>query len=337
MNSDSTDGSATADREIVATRLFDAPRDLVFDMWTDPVHVAKWWGPIGFTNTIHEMDVRPGGIWRFVMHGPDGVDYQNKSIFTEVVRPERLAYSHVSGPTFQVTVTFEEQGARTRLTMRMVFDSAAKREKVVKEFGAVEGMKQTLVRLGEHLSTTQGTGTVQPQSSAFEFSITRVFQAPRALVFKAWTESERLRQWWGPKGFSFVVSTIDLRPGGLFHYCMRSPDGRDMWGKFVFREIAAPERLAFVVSFSDPDGATMRNPFNPDWPAEVLNTLVFTENDGKTTVAMRGSPINATELEIKTFGSHHGSLRQGFAGTLAQLDDYLAQVTGIPPDTGNRI
>jgi uncharacterized protein YndB with AHSA1/START domain len=233
-------------------------------------------------------------------------------------------------------VTFEEEGAGTKLTMRMVFDSAAEREKVVREFGAVEGMKQTLGRLGEHLFANRGAGTVQPEPHAVEFSITRVFQAPRALVFKAWTEPERLRQWWGPKGFSFVVAKVDLRPDGLFHYCMRSPDGREMWGKFVFREIVAPERLAFVVSFSDPDGATVRNPFNPDWPAEVLNTLIFTENEGKTTVAMRGSPINATDLEKKTFGSHHGSLRQGFAGTLAQLDDYLAQETGSPPDTGHR-
>jgi uncharacterized protein YndB with AHSA1/START domain len=78
-------------------------------MWTDPNHVAQWWGPKGFTNTIHEMDVRPGGVWRFVMHGPDGVDYQNKIVFIEVVKPERLVYDHVSGPKFHVTVTFTEQ------------------------------------------------------------------------------------------------------------------------------------------------------------------------------------------------------------------------------------
>src|SRR4029079_5782761 len=102
-----------AQNEIAATRVFDAPRELVWRMWTDPDHVIHWWGPNGFTNTIHEMDVRPGGVWRFVMHGPDGVDYQNKIIFREVVRPERLVYDHVSGPKFHVTVTFAEQAGKT--------------------------------------------------------------------------------------------------------------------------------------------------------------------------------------------------------------------------------
>jgi uncharacterized protein YndB with AHSA1/START domain len=143
---------ANADREIVATRVFDAPRDLVFKMWTDREHVARWWGPKGFTNTIYEMDVSPGGVWRFVMHGPDGVDYQNKVVYIEIVKPERLVYSHVSAPQFQMTVTFEEQGAKTKVTARMLFESATLRNNVVKQFGAVEGLNQTLERLGDRLS-----------------------------------------------------------------------------------------------------------------------------------------------------------------------------------------
>ena len=143
--------SASADREITATRVFDAPRELVFEAWTDPKHIAQWWGPKGFTNTIHQMDVRPGGVWEFIMHGPDGVDYQNKIVYIEVVKPERLVYSHVSGPQFHATVTFTEQGAKTRVTVRMLFGSAELRDKVAKEFGAVEGLQQTLERLAEQL------------------------------------------------------------------------------------------------------------------------------------------------------------------------------------------
>lgn len=152
MNERNNDATSTADREIITTRVFDAPRELVFMAWTDPKHVSQWWGPRGFTNTIHEMDVRPGGVWRFVMHGPDGVDYKNKIIYIEIVKPERLVYSHVSGPKFHVTVTFDEQGGKTKLTMRMLFETAAERDKVVKEFGAIEGAKQTLERLNEHLA-----------------------------------------------------------------------------------------------------------------------------------------------------------------------------------------
>lgn len=145
------------DRELIITRVFDAPRQLVFKAWTDPKQVAQWWGPRGFTITTHEMDVRPGGIWRFVMHGPDSVDYDNKIVYTEIVEPERLVYVHGSGEAgepgqFQVTVTFTGQGNKTQLTMRMRFESAADRDKAVEEFGAIEGANQTLDRLTEHLA-----------------------------------------------------------------------------------------------------------------------------------------------------------------------------------------
>ena len=139
-------------RAIVTTRVFEARRERVFEAWTDPKHMARWWGPDGFTITIHEMDVRPGGVWRFVMHGPDGVDYQNKIIFVEIVKPERLAYHHISGPLFRMAVTFEDQGGKTKLTMRMVFETTTEYDVAVKKFGALEGAKQTLERLAEHLA-----------------------------------------------------------------------------------------------------------------------------------------------------------------------------------------
>ncbi len=148
-NNQATD---TSEREIVATRIFDAPRQLVWDAFTQPQHIAQWWGPRGFTNTIHAMDVRPGGAWTFIMHGPDGVDYNNEITYVEVVRPERLVYVHGPYPRFDVTVTFAEDGGRTRLTMRSIFETAAAREQVVEEFGALEGMHQTLDRLGEFLA-----------------------------------------------------------------------------------------------------------------------------------------------------------------------------------------
>jgi uncharacterized protein YndB with AHSA1/START domain len=152
------DPTAAADREIVLTRDFDAPRELVFEAWTDPDRVARWWGPRGFTTTTHEMDVRPGGVWRFVMHGPDGTDYPNRIVYVEVVRPERLVYRHAgegdaADVRFHTTVTFVEQGGKTQLTLRMVFETAADRDRVAEKYGAVEGGKQTLERLGEYLAT----------------------------------------------------------------------------------------------------------------------------------------------------------------------------------------
>ena len=150
MNTKHSDKTNTADREIVTTRVLNAPRELVFKAWTDPDQLVQWWGPKGFTNTFHEFDMRPGGIWRFVMHGPNGVDYQNKSVFVEVVNPERIVFDHVSGPRFQVVATFAEQAGKTTLTFRMRFESAAECDKV-KAF-AVEGNEQNFDRLEAQLA-----------------------------------------------------------------------------------------------------------------------------------------------------------------------------------------
>jgi uncharacterized protein YndB with AHSA1/START domain len=148
----------TSDREILLSRDFDAPREIVFQAWTDRQHVGKWWGPQGFTTTTHEMEVRPGGIWRFIMHGPDGRDYKNKIVFLEVERPSRLVYKHAGEEDteevkFHTTVTFADVAGKTRITLRMVFDTPAERDRVEREFGAVEGGKQTLARLADHLAT----------------------------------------------------------------------------------------------------------------------------------------------------------------------------------------
>jgi len=308
--------NSTADREIATTRVFDAPRELVFDAWTSPEHVAQWWGPNGFTTTTQSMDVRPGGDWIFIMHGPDGTDYKNHIVYREVLRPERLVYDHVSGPLFHATVIFEAEGNKTRIRMQMLFDTAELRNRVAEEFGAVQGLEQTLDHLGEHVA----------KMSAEEFVITREFDAPRDLVFAAWTEPERLAQWWGPKGFTVKVATVDLRPGGMFHYGMVGPDGSEMWGKFVYREIAPPERMVFLVSFSDENAGTTRHPMAPTWPREMLNVVTFTAHGEKTTITLRSSAHNATDEERATFKAGHAKMQGGFTGTFNQLAAYLATV-----------
>ena len=149
-----------SDNEIILTRVFDAPRELVWKAMTIPEHIVHWWGPDGFTTTIKQMDFRVGGVWKHVMHGPDGTDYPNSNVFREIVAPERVVYSHggakKGGPAarFVATWTFEAMDAKTtRLTLRMVFDTPADRDVVVKEYGAIEGGKQTLQRLADYLPT----------------------------------------------------------------------------------------------------------------------------------------------------------------------------------------
>jgi len=138
--------NATTDREFVHSRLIDAPPERVFRAFADPAQLARWWGPDGFTSTFREFDLRPGGAWRFVMHGPDGTDYPNENVFVEVVPPQRIVLEHLSeSHHFELTITFAEAGGQTRVGWRQVFDTAAERERVAKL--VLEANEQNLDRL----------------------------------------------------------------------------------------------------------------------------------------------------------------------------------------------
>jgi uncharacterized protein YndB with AHSA1/START domain len=172
---------------------------------------------------------------------------------------------------------------------------------------------------------SETTKSAVTDSATDKLVITRVFNAPRELIWRAFTEEDRLAQWWGPKGFKMITSKADLRPGGIYHYGMQSPDGQEMYGRFVYGEIVPPERISFVVSFSDKDAGITRAPFSPTWPLEVLNVLTLSENDGKTTLTLRGGPVNASPEELDTFRNGRASMNQGFKGTFDQLEEYLAK------------
>lgn len=317
------DGGKATGRELVLTRTFDAPRGLVFKAWIDRDHLARWWGPRGFTNPVCEADARPGGGIRIDMTGPDGTVYPMTGVFHEVIEPERISftcYAHqdeAGEPQLEVrnTATFDEQDGKTTLTIKAVVVKAGPGTEFALA-GMEQGWTETLERLGDLVTKSRVEG---------EFVITRDFDAPRDLVFRAWTEADHLARWFGPKGFTMATCTVDLRPGGVFHYGMRGPDGRVMWGKWVFREVAPPERLVIVVSFSDESGGITRHPFAPEWPAEVLSTSTFTERDGRTTLTIRSVPLNASDSERRAYEAGHDSMRQGFAGTFDQLAAYLAQ------------
>jgi len=158
--------------------------------------------------------------------------------------------------------------------------------------------------------------------------ITRTLNAPRDRVWKAWSEADRLAQWWGPKGCTLRVLQFDFRPDGVFHYAMQFKPEHEMFGRFVYREIAAPERIVFVTSFSDADGDITRAPFpeiRDTWPLQIHNTLTLADDDGKTTLTLRGRPINASAEEMTTFVGMFDSMKQGFGGTFDKLDEYLAR------------
>lgn len=461
-------------REHVVTRLVNAPRDLVFQAWTEPKHLQAWWGPDGFTTTSSKVEIKEGGEWIFIMHGPDGRGYGNKIVYREIRKPERIAYDHVGlgkddEVNFKTVVTFHTQGDKTLVTMRGIFPSAEVLKQLVKERHADEGGNQTMDRMVAHVASmahgspkhrlvitrilnaprekvfdafvnektlakwwgpdgftnpvckadarpggkiyiemTGPDGTKYPMEGSFKevarperlsfYSIAfqdaegsilleglnslsfyeqegktrltlqveivkfvpgrvegalsgmeagwsqsldrlanidlldrqlvlmRLLDAPRSVVWNAWTDAKALGAWWGPKGFKMKVVKLDLRSGGQFHYSMESPDGKLMWGKFVYGEFAAPERLEWVNCFSDEKGTITRNPWLATWPLQVSNQLTLYEMAGKTVLTLRGYPVNANAAEIKAFEEGRKSMEQGFAGTFAQLEEYLASL-----------
>lgn len=309
----------SGERDIVATRVFDAPRALVFEMWTDPRHIARWWGPNGFTNTIHEMDVRPGGAWRFVMHGPDGVDYKNEIHYVEVARPERLVYDHVSGPRFHVTVTFADEGGKTRVEVCMRFESGALRDRAAEELGAVEGLGQTLGRLAEELGRR---GAVPPAELALE----REFAAPPSLLFDAWTRTEHFSRWFGPHGTTIPFCRIEPQPGGVIHYCMRLPDGSDHWARGTFREVVRPERLVFAVGFVDADGRPAPHPAIPGWPLDAMfvTTVTFAGDAARTKLTLHQTVVTATAGAGDLIAGDRKMAGEGWRQTLDRLATLVA-------------
>lgn len=304
------------ERSIIITRVFEAPPALVFEAFTDPGHLARWWGPDGFSITTASFDFRVGGVWRFVMHGPDGRDYHNRVTFTAIAPPSRLVLRYggdeegLEPVQHHTTITLEDLDGRTRLTLALLFPDAAQRDMVLREYKAEEGGQQTLARLDAMLAEDL-------------FVISRRLAAPRALVWTMWTEAEHLAQWWGPKGFTWLSGSLDLRPGGIFHYGMKSPKGEEMWGRFVFHEIVAPERLSFVNSFSDRGGAITRAPFFADWPLEVFNILTLAGEGNETVLTLRGAPVHASPVERDRFRAHHASMQGGFGASFEQLKAYL--------------
>jgi uncharacterized protein YndB with AHSA1/START domain len=288
--------SETATREISISRILNAPKELVFEAWTDPKHISEWWGPNGFTTTVHEMDLRPGGKWLHTMHGPDGKDYPNEIIFTEVVKPHSIKYTHTV-PKFDATVTFEAVGNKTKLTMSMVFDNVEEYNFVVKEHGAIEGQQQTIARFEELLAK---------MTNNKELTITRTFNAPINLVWAAWTDSELLKNWWGPKGFTNPVCNWDIKKGNKIFIEMKAPDGVVYPMDGEFGDIIEQEKIVFTSAALDKDGKRL---------FEVLNTITFIEEGDKTKLILHFIFSN-----VRPEGAQHiGGAEMGWNMSLDKL------------------
>lgn len=259
-----------ANRTLTITREFQASRQLLWEVWTQPEHIRHWWGPNGFRSTIQQMNVSPGGEWDLIMHGPDGTDYKNKSRYTEVVKYERIEYEHVSAPHFRFTVRFEElTPERTALHITMLFESAEQREAVIKTFKADEGLRQNMDKLEVYLAKGY---------PADEIIFTRLVKAPRELVFRAWTDPQMLCKWWGPGGFSNPVCEFEAVPNGKIFIVMKAPDGTEYPMNGTVTAITAPEKLEFISAALDENNQPL---------FEVHSSLSLTDESGDTRLKLQ--------------------------------------------------
>jgi uncharacterized protein YndB with AHSA1/START domain len=166
--------------------------------------------------------------------------------------------------------------------------------------------------------------TKQAANDKPEFKIIRTFDAPRNIVWKAWTTADQFSQWFGPRGLYAKARIFEVKPGGMIHSVMVTPDGNEMWAKFVFREVAPQSKLVWEHSFSDKDKNITRHPMSPTWPLKLLTTVIFEDaGQDKTKITLTWVPLEATELETKTFADSLPGMNQGWGGTFDQLDTFL--------------
>jgi uncharacterized protein YndB with AHSA1/START domain len=307
-------------REITLTRVYDAPVSAVWDAWTDPEQVAQWWGPRGFTLTTHAKDLRPGGTWRYTMHGPDGTDYPNVTRYYEVEKHALLVYDHGADddrpPLFRVTARFTALGAGTRMDLTMALPTPeAARE--TRAFIRKAGGNGTWDRLAEHLAK-RGAGKEL-------FVIARSFEAPIGRVFEMWTDPGHFSKWLPPAGSTMEFISCDIRPGGGSFYAMTLPNGGKMHGKASYLEIRRPDRIVYTQQFCDEKGVTARHPFAPAWPETMLTTVTFeAEGPSRTRVSICWEPVAPlTPAELETFVKARSGMTQGWTGSLDKLEDLL--------------
>jgi uncharacterized protein YndB with AHSA1/START domain len=312
--------------EINLIRVYDAPVKMVWDAWTEPDQVAQWWGPRGFTITSHSKDIRTGGHWHYTMHGPDGVDWVNKTQYLEVEKYAKMVYDHGGNdeqkPMFRVTVLFKEVGGKTHMDMTMAHptpEAADQSRQVIKKASG----NSTWDRLAEYLEK----GTKKKEV----FFINRSFDAPLDRMFEVWTDPKHVSRWTPPKGFVMEFIKVDIRPGGEGFYRMSMPDGSNpMYGKTQYLEITRPDRIVYTQQFCDENGKIARHPMAPTWPETMLTTVrLFSEGPEQTRVTLTWEPYGKPEpAEIDTFVKARSGMTGGWTGSFDKLDEYLLENQG---------
>jgi uncharacterized protein YndB with AHSA1/START domain len=314
-----------AANEIVFSRVFEAPRAMVWEAFADPWQVGQWWGPKGFTSTILEMDLRPGGAWRTIQHAPDGTNYPSEMIFTEVVPLERIRLEFSGGRAgddlihFRQTMTFTDEEPGTRFTVRITFTTSEERDRNVREYGSIEGGEQMLQRLETHLHDRAAHPHQRSAEvpATHELNITRTFNAPRELVWRAWTDPEMTKHWSGPKQWPAFHIELGKKPGDRWRIGLRgcapgTGTPVEIWQGGIFREFVPPQLLVYTYAWEN--RASVGLPEDGE-PHETVITVRLEEHDGKTTMHFQQA-FFATAAERD---GHNG----GWASSFERLEELV--------------
>jgi uncharacterized protein YndB with AHSA1/START domain len=281
--------------------------------------LAKWWGPNGFSNTFFDFEFREGGPSNFIMHGPDGTNYDNAIVYAEIVRHKKIVLDHVCSPLFRAVVTFDNLGENTKVTFRQIFETVEICEALrpICEPANEQNFDRITALLAEMSAA---------EAKDQEFVIMRIFDAPQTLIYKAWTDPAILSSWWGPETFSCPVCDLDVRPKGKFRIVMRGlADGTtpDYPLRGEFGEIS-PDRIVMIQDATEHPSAwhDMVNPQRGDNPNPVgliHQTVSFAESNGRTTVTIRS---RFETVAIREAMERMG-MAQGWSGSLDRLSQIL--------------
>jgi uncharacterized protein YndB with AHSA1/START domain len=307
--------------ELRIIRFYEAPVKMVWEAWADPKQAAQWWGPRGFTITTHSKDLKPGGHWSYTMHGPDGTDYENKTIYHEVVKHSRLVYDHGGNddrpPLFRVTVTFEEYRGGTKMDMTMALPSAEAATQT-KKFIKGAGGNGTWDRLAEYLAEQEGKDP---------FVINRSFEAPIDKVFEMWADPKHFAQWLPPTGFQMEFIRADFKPGGKSLSRMWGGE-MEFYNRFEHLEVSRPKQIVYTQQFCDEKENVSRHPGMPLWPATMKITVQFTDEteEGTTRVTATTEIVGeATAEERKAFHDEKPGMTLGWTGSFDKLEERLKE------------
>lgn len=305
--------------EIRLTRVYDAPVSAVWDAWTITEQVERWWGPRGFTLTTHSKDLRPGGAWRYTMHGPDGTDYPNITTYFVVEPRKKLVYDHGatddSPPLFRVTATFSEESGQTTLDLVFALSSpeaAAETARFIRRAGG----EATWDRLAEHLAHTSGGLTL--------FVINRAFDAPIERVFAMWTDPEQLAKWLPPPGSSMRFHRAVIAVGESTLFEIRGPHGA-MRARAEYLRIDAPRQIVYAQQFVDESERPTPPPDTSHWPSSLLMTARFAEEapDRTRVTVTTEAHASSNKHELDALRNERPGMTLGWTASFDTLEALL--------------